>query len=197
MRRGDAAGRASMRSRKVTYRSLVAVKTSSRYPVALLTRAEDVPRSGLVVSRVTAPATVSTPLVGWTRPLSNVMSLMAVPVAGGAVGTGVGLAVGTGVGLAVGTGVGLAVGTGVGLAVGTGVGLAVGTGVGVGLAVGTGVGLAVGTGVGVAVGVGVVVRLAGSPLAASWMSSRVTLTAVELVAPMRSRSAPVVQAPVV
>src|SRR5918995_128642 len=155
MRRGDAAGRASMRSRKVTYRSLVAVKTSSRYPVALLTRAEDVPRSGLVVSRVTAPATVSTPLVAWTRPLSNVMSLMAVPVAGGVVGTGVGLAVGTGVGLAVGTGVGLAV------------------------------------------GVGVVVRLAGSPLAASWMSSRVTLTAVELVAPMRSRSAPVVQAPVV
>src|SRR5918994_785433 len=163
MRRGDAAGRASMRSRKVTYRSLVAVKTSSRYPVALLTRAEDVPRSGLVVSRVTAPATVSTPLVAWTRPLSNVMSLMAVPVAGGVVGTGVGLAVGTGVGLAVGTGVGLAVGTGVGLAV----------------------------------GVGVVVRLDGSPLAASWMSSRVTLTAVELVAPMRSRSAPVVQAPVV
>src|SRR4029079_2872107 len=144
--RGEPVGNVTSRIRMVRNVSAVAGNDSCRYPVVFANRADAVPWIGVALSSVTTPVAESTPVVGSSRPPSNVIWRTVVPPPGGGVGVGVG------VGVAVGAGVGVAVGAGVGVAVpvGVGVGVAVGVGVPVGVAVGGAVGVGVGVGVGAA-----------------------------------------------
>src|SRR4051794_38427796 len=81
-----------------------------------------IPFSGVLVSSVTVPLVLSTPVVASVRLLpSNVLSLMRVPLLGVLVGVAVAVLVGVVVGVAVGPLVAVAVGVLVGVFVGVAV----------------------------------------------------------------------------
>src|SRR4029078_6465011 len=115
--RGEPVGNVTSRIRMVRNVSAVAGNDSCRYPLVFANRADAVPWIGVALSSVTTPVAESTPVVGSSRPPSNVIWRTVVPPPGGGVGVGVG------VGVAVGAGVGVAVGAGVGGAVPVGVGV--------------------------------------------------------------------------